>query len=109
MLGMLALRFRNLASQCRDVSWVALWVFLRLCTCTFNVLTGGSFYETFCTRVARKSFLGDRPIWLWWSLHIVLDTVFWCDRGHCWNQFLQTAARRTRKLKWRIAWLWNLH
>jgi hypothetical protein len=83
------------------------WAGLMLTSALLNGLCGGGCLEPFCARVGRNVYLLERPRWFWRSLAKTLDTIFFFDPSHCRAAFLRAAMRRSRNLKWRMAWIWQ--
>lgn len=84
-----------------------IWVPFRVVSCVLNAATGGSFYESFCSRVFRSWVNDHRPKPLWYGLMVGIDFLFLpFDREHCWKQFLITKRRKIDN-KWSVSWLWK--
>jgi hypothetical protein len=84
-----------------------IWLPFRVASCGLNYATGGSIYETFCSRVWRSWALDHKPRHLWAALLVLIDSAFLpFDPDHCWKQFRLTANRQI-KTKWSVSWLWQ--
>ena len=84
----------------------ALWVPLRMATCSLNYMLGGPLHEPFCSRVWRCWARGTFPRQGWSVLYGVLDALFFFDPDHCWKQFVKT-QHRAADHNWRLEWLWK--
>lgn len=88
------------------VLYHALFVPLRLATCTLNFITGGSFYEPVCSRVWRHWAYDTYPRAFWRTLYVLLDSALFLDPEHCYKQFVKTKKRRVVG-RWNVSWLWT--
>lgn len=98
--------FGVLASVNKGVIQSVIWVPLRMATCALNYATGGPLHEPFCSRVWRCQVRGYFPAVFWTTMHRLIDTAFFFDPDHCWQQYVNTAKRKVDH-KWSIAWLWQ--